>query len=97
MKTRPLAVYVIVAAVFGAGGARGLAVPLYADHIGASHAVVGLLFTTFTISGAVLSLPSGVIADRFGRGHSVILSVAIAALSLSLSALSPAPIARSTG
>ena len=81
MKTRPLAVYVIVAAGFGAGGARGLAVPLYADHIGASHAVVGLLFTTFTISGAVLSLPSGVIADRFGRGQSVILSVAIAALS----------------
>jgi MFS family permease len=81
LKTRPLAVYLIVAAVFGAGGARGLAVPLYADHIGASHAVVGLLFTTFTISGAVLSLPSGVIADRFGRGQSVIWSVVVAALS----------------
>lgn len=81
MRTRPLAVYLITASVFGAGGARGLAIPLYADHLGASHAVVGLLFTTFTLSGALLSLPSGVIADRFGRGQSLILSVVVAAAS----------------
>ena len=74
-KTRAIAVYVITGLVFGAGGARGLAIPLYADSLGASHAVVGLLFTAFTLGGAALALPAGLIADRFGHRASVVLSV----------------------
>lgn len=74
MKTRPLAVYLVTALIFGAAGARGLAIPLYADSLGASHAQVGLLFTAFTMSGAILALPAGLLADTFGHRASILLS-----------------------
>ncbi len=57
------------------GGARLLQIPLYADHLGASRATVGLLFSTFTITAALLSIPAGVLADRFGKRNLVVFSV----------------------
>ena len=80
---RVLAIYLITALSFGAGGARNLAIPLYADQLGASRGEIGLLFSTFTVTGALLSLPSGLLADRFGRRNLVLLSM----LSLGVSQL----------
>lgn len=75
MNYRVLAIYLITAFAFGAGGARNLAIPLYADQLGAGRGEIGLLFSTFTITGALLSIPSGLLADRFGRRNLVILSL----------------------
>ena len=75
MNYAVLAIYLIIALSFGSGGARNLAVPLYADHLGASRALIGLLFSTFTVAGAVLSLPSGLLADRFGRRNLIVFSL----------------------
>jgi MFS family permease len=78
---RILALYLITALSFGAGGARNLAIPLYADQLGASRGEIGLLFSTFTITAALLSLPAGLLADRFGRRNLVVLSLLALALS----------------
>ena len=75
-----LAIYLISAFSFGAGGARSLAIPLYADQLGASRGEIGLLFTTFTVTAALLSLPSGLLADRFGRRNMVIFSLLVLGL-----------------
>ena len=72
---RVLAIYLITALSFGAGGARNLAIPLYADQLGATRGEIGLLFSAFTITAALLSLPSGLLADRFGRRNMVVLSL----------------------
>jgi MFS family permease len=78
LNYRLLVVYLITAFAFGVAGARGLTIPLYADQLGA-----GLLFSTFTITAALMSLPSGVLADRFGRRNMVVLSlIAITAAQL---------------
>jgi MFS family permease len=78
---RVLAIYLITALSFGAGGARNLAIPLYADQLGATHGQIGLLFSTFTITAALLSLPAGVLADRFGRRNMVVISLLCLAVS----------------
>jgi MFS family permease len=81
LNYRVLAIYLISAFSFGAGGARSLAIPLYADQLGASRGEIGLLFTTFTVTAALLSLPSGLLADRFGRRNMVIFSLLVLGLS----------------
>jgi MFS family permease len=81
LKYRVLAIYLITALSFGAGGARNLAIPLYADQLGASRGEIGLLFSTFTITAALLSLPSGLLADRFGRRNLVFASMLALGLS----------------
>ena len=81
MNYRVLAIYLITALSFGAGGARNLAVPLYADQLGASHGEIGFLFSTFTITAALMSIPSGLLADRFGRRNMVVFSLICLGLS----------------
>jgi len=63
---RALFLYVAAGAAFAAIAARGLLVPLYAHDMGASRFEVGALFSVATLAGAVLSLPSGLLVDRFG-------------------------------
>ncbi len=63
---RALALYVAAGAAFSAIAARGLLVPLYAHDMGASRFEVGALFSVSTLAGALLSLPSGLLIDRFG-------------------------------
>lgn len=58
--------YLTAAAVFATIAARGLLVPLYAHDLGASRFTVGALFSVSTLAAALLSLPSGVLVDRFG-------------------------------
>lgn len=66
-STPALAAYTINLLVFVAAGIRFLAIPLYADHLGASAALVGILFTAYNVPAALLAIPGGLIADRFGR------------------------------
>src|SRR2546427_2913812 len=63
---RALALYVAAGAAFSAIAARGVLVPLYAHDMGASRFEVGALFSVATLAGALLSLPSGLLIDRFG-------------------------------
>ncbi len=63
---RALALYVAAGAAFSAIAARGVLVPLYAHDMGASRFEVGALFSVSTLAGALLSLPSGLLIDRFG-------------------------------
>jgi MFS family permease len=61
-----LFLYLAAGSVFAAVAARGLTVPLYAHDLGASRFEVGALFSVSTLAAALLSLPSGVLVDRFG-------------------------------
>ncbi|MBE7219904.1 MAG: MFS transporter [Caulobacteraceae bacterium] len=46
--------------------ARSPLTALYAAHLGAPAAVVGLLVAAVTVTGIVVKLPAGALADRFG-------------------------------
>jgi MFS family permease len=74
---RRLAIYVATAALFGSIAARGLTVPLYAHALGASRFEVGALFSVATLAGAILSLPSGLLVDRFGPRTLLIASLVL--------------------
>ena len=76
---RRLWLYLAAAAIFAALAARGLTVPLYAHELGASRFVVGALFSVATLAGALLSLPSGVLVDRFGARTLIGISLVLAA------------------
>src|SRR5215469_11542732 len=71
--------YVATAAIFAALAARGLTVPLYSYQLGANRFTVGALFSVSTLAAALLSLPSGVLVDRFGARTLLAISVAMTA------------------
>ena len=79
-KNRTLAIYVAAGAAFTALSARGFLVPLYAHGLGASRFEVGALFSVSTLAAAVLSLPSGMLIDRFGARTLLWSSVVVAAV-----------------
>ena len=81
--------YVAAGAVFATIAARGLTVPLYAHDLGASRFEVGALFSVATIAAAVLSLPSGVLVDRFGARTLLGISLVLTAVSQLATALTP--------
>jgi MFS family permease len=74
---RTLAIYVAAGASFAALSARGLTVPLYAHDLGASRFEVGALFSVATLAAALLSLPSGLLIDRFGARSLLIFSLVV--------------------
>ena len=86
---RTVLLYVAAGASFAALAARGLTVPLYAHDLGASRFEVGALFSVATLAGALLSLPSGVLVDRFGARALLGLSFALAAGSQIATAFTP--------
>jgi MFS family permease len=86
---RTLALYIAAGASFAALSARGLTVPLYAHDLGASRFEVGALFSVSTLAAALLSLPSGVLIDRFGARALLGASFALAAGSQLATALTP--------
>jgi MFS family permease len=73
--------YVAAGSVFATIAARGVTVPLYAHEMGASRFAVGALFSVATIAAALLSLPSGVLVDRFGARTLLAISLAATAIS----------------
>jgi len=78
---RTLAIYVAAGASFAALAARGLTIPLYANGLGADRFQVGALFSVATLAAAALSLPSGLLIDRFGARSLLIFSVVVMAAS----------------
>jgi len=78
---RMVALYLAAGASFAALSARGLTVPLYAHDLGASRFEVGALFSVSTLAAALLSLPSGILVDRFGTRALLGLSFLLAAVS----------------
>lgn len=76
---RTLAIYVAAGASFAALSARGLTVPLYAHELGADRFQVGALFSAATLAAALLSMPSGVLIDRFGTRTLLAFSIVVAA------------------
>ena len=86
---RMVALYVAAGASFAALSARGLTVPLYAHDLGASRFEVGALFSVSTLAGALLSLPAGVLVDRFGTRALLGLSFVLAAASQLATAATP--------
>src|SRR5579872_338199 len=77
-KNRALAIYVAAGATFAALSARGFLVPLYAHQLGASRFEVGALFSVSTLAAALLSLPSGLLIDRFGARTLLWSSIVVA-------------------
>ncbi len=65
---------------FTALSARGFLVPLYAHGLGASRFEVGALFSVSTLAAALLSLPSGVLIDRFGARTLLWTSIVVSAV-----------------
>jgi MFS family permease len=86
---RTVALYIAAGASFAALAARGLTVPLYAHDLGASRFEVGALFSVSTLAGALLSLPSGVLIDRFGARALLGISFVLAAGSQIATAFTP--------
>jgi len=86
---RLLAIYIAAGASFAALSARGLTVPLYAHDLGADRFQVGALFSVSTLAAALLSLPSGVLIDRFGTRTLIMFSILVSAGSQLAMAASP--------
>jgi MFS family permease len=84
---RMLFLYVAAASAFAALSARGVTVPLYAHELGATRFEVGALFAVATIAAALLSLPSGLLVDRFGARTLLGTSLVATALSQIATAL----------
>lgn len=84
---RRVYLYVLAGAVFATLAARGLTVPLYAHQLGASRFEVGALYSVSTLAGALLSLPSGVLVDRFGARNLLAGSLLLTALAQIATAL----------
>jgi MFS family permease len=86
---RTVALYIAAGASFAALAARGLTVPLYAHDLGAGRFEVGALFSVSTLAAALLSLPSGILIDRFGARSLLGISFVLAAGSQIATALTP--------
>jgi MFS family permease len=86
---RTVALYIAAGASFAALAARGLTVPLYAHDLGASRFEVGALFSVSTLAAALLSLPSGILIDRFGARWLLGISFVLAAGSQVATAFTP--------
>jgi MFS family permease len=86
---RTVWLYVAAGASFAALSARGLTVPLYAHDLGASRFEVGALFSVATLAAALLSLPSGILVDRFGTRALLGISFVLAAGSQLATAVTP--------
>jgi len=86
---RTVALYIAAGASFAALSARGLTVPLYAHDLGASRFEVGALFSVSTLAAALLSLPSGILVDRFGARALLTTSFVLAAGSQLATAFTP--------
>lgn len=75
---RRLLVSIFVASL--AMGIVGLALVLYAkDHFHASYTEIGLLGPTYAVLHVLLSVPSGRLADRYGRGRFIFLGFVLTA------------------
>jgi len=82
-------IYVSAGFAFASLAARGLMVPLYAHGLGATRFEVGALFSVATLAGAALSLPAGLLVDRYGPRTLLALSLVMSAVSQLAMAATP--------
>jgi MFS family permease len=73
-------------------GARMLIIPLYGSHLGLSAATIGLLYAVFAALSCVISLPAGMLLDRYGSRRLLAVALAMMAVSqiLTVAAMVPA-------
>jgi MFS family permease len=76
-----LPIYVAAGCIFATFAVRAFALPLRVVELGGDKVAVGLLFSVGTVTAAGLSLPAGLIGDRFGKRTLLLLSIGIGALS----------------
>ncbi len=79
---RVLPVCLLAAGFFAAGTARLYLVPFHARAAGASDAEVGVLFSAMQIAAAFVSIPSGLLADRWGRRRVLVVAALLGAVNL---------------
>ena len=59
---------------------RSPLLPLFAEHLGATPAIVGFVVAASTLTGVCLKLPAGVLSDRLGRRLFLFVGVLVFAL-----------------
>ena len=77
--SRAVAVAVVTAATFTDIVALGIAVPVLPDlgrRLGASPAIIGMLFGSFGATMLLISMPMGTISDRVGRRAPMLVGLA---------------------
>lgn len=61
-------------AIFSSTIAKSPVLPLFAAHLGAGPAGVGLVAAISAFAGVVFSVPAGILADRFGKKRLIIIA-----------------------
>lgn len=61
-------------AVFSSTISKSPVLPLFAGHLGAGPATVGLIAAISAFAGVIFSVPAGLLADRFGKKRLIMLS-----------------------
>jgi MFS family permease len=77
---RPLAVFTAISAVFALGNSSDAMLMLRAADLGAPTALIPLMGAGFSLVGAALAVPAGVLSDRFGRRVVLVTGFALYAL-----------------
>jgi MFS family permease len=90
--TKPRAVYAVTFLQTIANNGRYLIVPLHATALGATLSEVGLLFATQALVHASLSIPVGMISDRFGRRRTILVALVAGILAAILAAVGDFPL-----
>lgn len=89
---RTLPIYLGLGSVFAAIAARNFLLPLRAHELGVNRQEIGVLVASGVLVAAVLSVPAGFLADRWGKRRLVIGAVAaglISQLGLGLATSAP--------
>jgi MFS family permease len=79
-KRTTLSIYLAAGCIFAAMAVRLFALPLRVNELGGNKIAVGLLFSVGTVTAAGLSLPAGLLADRFGKRTLLLLSIVLGAI-----------------
>ncbi|MFZ5765443.1 MAG: MFS transporter [Thermodesulfobacteriota bacterium] len=66
-------------AIFSTTISKSPVLPLFAGHLGAAPAGIGLIAAISAAAGVVFSVPAGILADRFGRKRLLMVAAAIIA------------------
>lgn len=61
-------------AIFGTTMAKNPVLPFFAESLGADAQAIGLVASLSPLAGVLVSLPAGMLSDRFGRGRLLRLS-----------------------
>lgn len=64
-------------AIFSSTLSKSPVLPLFANHLGASAADIGLIAAASTVVGILVSLPAGAMSDLWGRRHVILMAMAV--------------------